>query len=73
MDMRVLDFDHVSGEKVSTIGKMLQENISWAKIHAEIEKCNVLCANCHRKRTYQQMGYYKCLELIGDSINNYLQ
>ena len=27
---------------------------SWDKVLAEIEKCDVRCANCHRRRTAQQ-------------------
>ena len=47
----VLDFHHIDPEtKEFTIGKMKKssENI----IQNEIEKCVVLCANCHREYHY---------------------
>jgi hypothetical protein len=57
-----LDFDHIDPlnkrEKVSE----LIRNCSLNVVKAEIEKCNVLCANCHRKRTAKQFGWY--LDLI---------
>ena len=44
-----MDFDHVRGIKLVQVGAMR----SWAlaKILAEVEKCEVVCANCHRIRT----------------------
>jgi hypothetical protein len=29
---------------------MISVGYSWEKIEAEISKCEVRCANCHRKR-----------------------
>jgi hypothetical protein len=46
-----LDFDHVRGEKLYNVAKMAA-GYSWAKILVEIEKCDVVCANCHRIRTH---------------------
>lgn len=47
----VLDFDHVRGTKVDGIARMIMWN-SIEDIHAEIEKCDIVCANCHRIRTH---------------------
>lgn len=47
----VMDFDHVRGEKKYAIG---EHSIPWEAIAEEIEKCDVVCANCHRKRTWQR-------------------
>jgi hypothetical protein len=45
-----LDFDHLPEfDKLFTIGNNAQR--SWAAIEAEIAKCDVVCANCHRIRT----------------------
>lgn len=48
-DPVVLDFDHVRGEKLFTIGE--RKDGSRARLLAEIAKCEVRCANCHRRRT----------------------
>ena len=48
-DPLVLDFDHLRDKKFS-IGHELHAR-SWRSILAEIEKCEVVCANCHRRRT----------------------
>lgn len=48
----VLDFDHVLGAKVKTVGALAGEGASIRRIDDEIEKCDVVCANCHRRRTY---------------------
>ena len=44
-----LQFDHVSGTKKGIIGQFLDK--SWGKLLAEIEKCEVRCANCHAVAT----------------------
>jgi len=46
-----LDFDHVRGEK--RINVCNARSISAAL--KEIEKCEVVCANCHRIRTYVRL------------------
>ena len=45
-----LEFDHISDNKRFTIGEMLH-NYSKANIMLEIEKCEVVCSNCHAIRT----------------------
>lgn len=58
-DPVVLDFDHVSGVKKGHVPSMCSEGMSWNTISAEIEKCEVRCANCHRRRTAIQFGWFK--------------
>ena len=49
----VLDFDHVYGKKVSNIGQMLNY-FTIEDILKEVSKCEIVCSNCHRERTYQR-------------------
>lgn len=47
-----LDFDHLpSYPKVGDIATMAWKGRAWSEILTEIEKCDVVCANCHRIRT----------------------
>lgn len=46
-----LDFDHVRGTKEFDIGGVGVVSRGKARILLEIEKCDVVCANCHRVRT----------------------
>jgi hypothetical protein len=53
-DPVVLEFDHL-GDKAFDIGHALPYR-SWQSILAEIEKCQVVCRNCHRRRESRRMG-----------------
>lgn len=44
-----LDFDHVRGEKAYNPASMM--SMPAAKVLRELDKCEVVCANCHRIRT----------------------
>ena len=49
-DPIVLEFDHVDpSTKAFNIGTKLATH-AWASVLAEIDKCEVVCANCHRRR-----------------------
>jgi hypothetical protein len=45
----VLEFDHLRDKRFS-IGQDISRR-SWRSILAEMEKCEVVCANCRRRRT----------------------
>jgi protein-arginine kinase activator protein McsA len=48
-----LDFHHRDAtQKEGEVCRLLMHNRSLENIKAEIEKCEVLCANCHRKLHY---------------------
>ena len=56
-DPTTLDFDHRDGvEKLATVNALVRA-LNWAGLLAEIAKCDVRCANCHRRRTAAQRGW----------------
>ncbi len=56
----VLDFDHKDGsDKKHEVSKMVHDGYSWDNIVAEINKCEVRCANCHRIKTANDQNWYK--------------
>ena len=55
----VLEFDHLRDKRFS-IGSALPYR-NWKSILEEIEKCEVVCANCHRGRTGRRMGSVRAL------------
>ena len=58
-DPIVLEFDHLK-DKAFNIGASLSGR-SWASILDEIAKCDVVCANCHRRRTARRKGSLRAL------------
>jgi hypothetical protein len=47
-----MDFDHVGGDKDRNVADMVRRAVSSARLLAEIAKCEVVCSNCHRIRTF---------------------
>lgn len=57
VDIVVLEFDHRDGrEKEAEIGRLIGTG-EWPKVEAEIAKCDVRCANCHRRKTAYELGW----------------
>lgn len=47
----VMDFDHVRGKKLFQVAGSLHR--SRERVLAEVAKCDVVCSNCHRMRTFR--------------------
>ena len=62
-DPRTFEFDHVRGEKLGNVSTMALNGCSWEKISEEIAKCDVVCASCHRIRTWERGGWVRNIEL----------
>ena len=54
-DPVVLEFDHLRDKRFS-ISEGLQGR-NWQSVLDEIAKCEVVCANCHRRRTARRGGF----------------
>jgi hypothetical protein len=63
-DIVVLDFDHQRDKRLN-IANMIERGYSWSSILAEIEKCEVVCANDHRRRTARTFGWPRSLPIAG--------
>lgn len=48
----VMDFDHRDGDAKEALVSTLVNSGGMARLLAEIEKCDIVCANCHRERTF---------------------
>ncbi len=50
----VMDFDHrVPADKLFSLSD-LRRHGSWPKLFIEVDKCDIVCSNCHRERTHGQ-------------------
>lgn len=53
-DIIVLEFDHTQNDKLYDVSTLVFREVSLKTIDIEIEKCEVRCANCHRRITHQR-------------------
>lgn len=53
-DMLVLELDHCRGSKVKEVTSLANSAVSIQALKDEIDKCDIVCANCHRRRTFNR-------------------
>jgi len=54
----VMDFDHRDpSEKVLNLSKVYA--FGKEKLLAEVKKCDIVCSNCHRIRTFSRKDHLK--------------
>lgn len=52
----VMDFDHKNeNDKIDSLARLARNGFSKEKLLIEVEKCDLVCANCHRERTYKRL------------------
>lgn len=59
-DPIVLQFDHLR-DKSKPVAYFVKAGATWKRIMEEIDKCEVVCANCHTRRTFSRLN--KCYKL----------
>jgi ferredoxin len=67
-DPVVLEFDHL-GHKEFNVAKGIRDR-NWESVLAEISKCEVVCANCHRRRTARRGGFLRSVMAAGTSSDD---
>lgn len=55
-DPVVLEFDHV-GPKRQNVATLVDRGVRLERLAAEVEQCEVVCANCHRRRTARRTAW----------------
>ena len=64
-DHVVLEFDHLR-DKAYNVSRLLL-GYSWSRILEEIKKCEVVCCNCHRRRTFSRQGAWRIFGVRDES------
>lgn len=60
IDPVVMEFDHLPGmKKKAELSLMVKNGWPLRRIQEEIAKCDVVCANCHRRRTAKRANTYR--------------
>ena len=57
-DPVVLEFDHIRG-KNRNIARLVADGATIKQIQKEIDLCQVLCRNCHARRTAKDRGFFR--------------
>lgn len=67
----VLEFDHMPGfEKKFDIARAVSGSTrSWKAIQKEIDKCEIVCANCHRIRTMTRGKHKRFIASLFSSVD----
>jgi len=63
----VLELDHLR-DKQYCISEIIFSH-TWESVQEEMQKCQVLCSNCHKKKTAKDFGHYRYIE----DIEKYLE
>ncbi len=56
----VLEFDHLRDKTADVCSQMRDWSVE--KLQAEIDKCEIVCANCHRIRTSNRAGWWRSVQ-----------
>lgn len=67
--LRVMQFDHRDPSRKRYVVSQMPGRVKLVTLIEEIAKCDVVCANCHRVRTYwrRQVTWARQLQLLEDA------
>ena len=65
----LLEFDH-QRDKLREVSRMAWSAVPLDALAQEIAKCKVRCANCHARRTAEQMGWRKSNEVPNADVHD---
>jgi|SRR3989344_7183110 len=61
-EITVLEFDHQgNAPKLKAVSRLVRSQLSIEKIQEEIDKCEVRCANCHRRKTARDFKWFRSM------------
>ncbi|MEI8175097.1 MAG: hypothetical protein WCG28_04060, partial [bacterium] len=64
-DIAVLEFDHIGKiPKFKAVSSLMGHRYPLEKIKEEIKKCEVRCANCHRRKTAKELKWFKSRDAL---------
>ena len=70
-DIRALDWHHLDpNEKVNSISEMIRDRVSMDKLQVELDKCELICANCHRIEE-QRLGNWTKNKIVEGGMSIY--
>lgn len=67
-DPVVLEFDHRDRAKKDAHVSGFLRAMRLDRVKSEIEKCDVRCANCHRKKTAKEFNWFKLTSIKNEQI-----
>ena len=50
----VMEYDHIENNKIRSVAK-ITSNGSLDQVIKEISKCDLICSNCHKARTWKRI------------------
>ncbi len=59
-DIRLLEFDHIQNKSYSIADKIGE--VKFEVLMLEINKCEIVCANCHKIRTAERGNFYSYVD-----------
>ena len=70
-DIRALDWHHLDpNDKVNSVSEMIRNRVSMDKLQAEVDKCELICANCHRIEE-QRLGNWTKNKIVEGGMSIY--